>query len=351
MKKKMALFLSLLLVACNGEKKEIEKQKEVKVVEEKNIEAKEEKNLEIKNISTTTGGNPSIDITMSEEIKEENLEGYIKVNPKVKYKALKMREHIIITGDFDINSEYEIELLKGLKGEKSKLAENKNETIKFKEVEPKIIFSNEGIILPKLNENRITFKSVNVKRVNLKIKKIFLNNTTQFLQDFKFQGDGNIFDYYVQNNFYKVGETIFEKDYTLDYKKNVWSQNEIELKNLANEKGIYIVELSFDKDGVDYTFPNSVAQWQRDNFFDTKGRIGKGILISDMGIVAQKESNNKLIVNILDVIKNTPLKDVDIKAISVNNQILEEKKTDKNGEVVFEKGDKTWRYYKYWSYS
>lgn len=219
MKKKMALFLSLLLVACNGEKKEIEKQKEVKVVEEKNIEAKEEKNLEIKNISTTTGGNPSIDITMSEEIKEENLEGYIKVNPKVKYKALKMREHIIITGDFDINSEYEIELLKGLKGEKSKLAENKNETIKFKEVEPKIIFSNEGIILPKLNENRITFKSVNVKRVNLKIKKIFLNNTTQFLQDFKFQGDGNIFDYYVQNNFYKVGETIFEKDYTLNYKK------------------------------------------------------------------------------------------------------------------------------------
>ena len=197
----MALFLSLLLVACNGEKKEIEKQKEVKVVEEKNIEAKEEKNLEIKNISTTTGGNPSIDITMSEEIKEENLEGYIKVNPKVKYKALKMREHIIITGDFDINSDYEIELLKGLKGEKSKLAENKKETIKFKEVEPKIVFSNEGIILPKLNENRIAFKSVNVKKVNLKIKKIFLNNTTQFLQDFKFQGDGNIFDYYVQNNF------------------------------------------------------------------------------------------------------------------------------------------------------
>ena len=251
-----------------------------------------------------------------------------------------MRDHIIITGGFDINSEYEIQLLKGLKGEKSKLAENKKETIKFKEVEPKIIFSNEGIILPKLNENRIAFKSVNVKKVNLKIKKIFLNNTTQFLQDFKFQGDGNIFDYYVQNNLYKVGENIFEKDYTLDYKKNIWNQNEIELKNLTNEKGIYIVELSFDKDGVDYTFPSSVAQWQRDNFFDTKGRIGKGILISDMGIVAQKESSNKLTVNILDVIKNTPLKDVDIKAVSVNNQILEEKKTDKNGEVVFEKGDK-----------
>lgn len=43
MKKKMALFLSLLLVACNGEKKEIEKQKEVKVVEEKILKQKKRK--------------------------------------------------------------------------------------------------------------------------------------------------------------------------------------------------------------------------------------------------------------------------------------------------------------------
>lgn len=346
MKRKIALLLSLLVVACNGEKKVAEEsvEKQVDVIEQKEskVEKSQEevKGLQIKNISASSGGNPSIDITMSEEITEENLEGYIKITPSVKYKTIKMREQIIITGDFDINTEYEIELLKGLKGKQEKLAENKKENIKFKEVEPKISFSNEGIILPKLNGNKVAFKSVNVKRVNLKVRKIFLNNTTQFLQDFKFKGNGNIFDYYIQNNLYKVGETIFERDYNLEYKKNIWSQTEIELKNLTDEKGIYIVELSFDKDGVDYNFPSDVAQWQRDNFFERKGKIGKALLISDMGIVAQKDSKDKVIVNILDIVKNTPLKDVDIKAISVNNQVLEEKKTDKNGEVTFKNGEK-----------
>ncbi len=338
MKKRLILLFSLLVVACNSEKN---LPQEEKIGVDQQLEnSKVEDRLTIKNISTTSGGNPSIDITMSGDISEYDLQAYVKIKPNIDYKVLKMRDHIIITGDFNINSEYEVELLKGLKGDKISLLENIREKVKFKEAEPKLTFSNEGIILPKLNGNRIAFKSINVKRVHLKVKKIFLNNTTQFLQDFKFKGNGNIFDYYVQNNHYKVGETIFEKDYDLDYKKNILSQNIIELKNLTEEKGIYIVELSFDKDGVDYTFPSDVAQWQRENFFNTKGKIGKALLISDMGIVAQKDSKEKLIVTLLDIVKNTPMKNVTIKGISVNNQIIEEKQTDKNGEIVFDKGDK-----------
>lgn len=227
-----------------------------------------------------------------------------------------------------------------VESDRSGKAQKKNSEVKSKDVEPKISFSDTGIILPKLNGNRIAFKSINVKKVKLKVKKIFLNNTTQFLQDFKFKGNGNIFDYYIQNNFYKVGETVFEREYTLDYKKNIWSQNVVELKDITGEKGIYIVKLSFDKDGIDYTFPNNIDKWQIENFFDTRGKIGKGILISDMGIVAQKDSSNRLIVNILDVVKNIPLKNVEVEAVSVNNQVLEKKKSDENGEIIFEKGDK-----------
>ena len=59
-----------------------------------------------------------------------------------------------------------------------------------------------------------------------------------------------------------------------------------------------------------------------------------------MGIVAQKDNKNKSIVSIIDVVENKPLANVKVKSISVNNQVLEEKVTDKNGEVTFEKGDK-----------
>ena len=340
MKKKIILLLSLLLVACSGEKKEkveeiANKEKEVYT------ESKEQKKtLEIKNISTTSGNNPTIDITLNEEIVENNLESYIQILPKVNYKVLSARDHIIITGNFDINKEYDLKLMKGIKGEKNSLIENIEEKIKFNEVEPKLIFSNEGIILPKINNSKIAFKSVNVKKVNLKIKKIFLNNTTQFLQDFEFKGNGNIFDYYIQNNLYKVGETIFEKDYELNYKKNIWAQNEIVLEKLIEDKGIYIVELSFDKDGIDYNFPKEVQEWQKNSFFANNGKVGRALLVTDMGIVAQKDNKNKSIVSIIDVVENKPLANVKVKSVSVNNQILEEKVTDKNGEVTFEKGDK-----------
>ena len=339
MKKSLMLLLSLLVVACGGEKDRVE-EKEIAPSEEKEIVQEVKESLKIKSVSTTGGKNPSVDIAFNENIATENLKSYIKITPNIEYKVLKMREHLIITGDFDTNSEYEIELLKGIKGERSLLEENLKESIKFKDVEPKLIFSNEGIILPKVNKNRVSFKSINVKRVNLKVKKIFFNNTTQFLQDFIFKGNGNIFSYYVQSNLYKVGETVFEKSYDLDYKKNVWAQNEIALENLTNDKGVYIVELSFDKDGIDYKFPEGVEEWQRESFFEERGKIGKALLISDMGIVAQKERDNKLTVNVLDIVKNKPIESIEIKAISVNNQVISEKKSDKNGEVTFENGDK-----------
>ena len=124
MKKKIILLLSLLLVACSGEKKEkveeiANKEKEVYT------ESKEQKKtLEIKNISTTSGNNPTIDITLNEEIVENNLESYIQILPKVNYKVLSARDHIIITGNFDINKEYDLKLMKGIKGEKNSLIEN-----------------------------------------------------------------------------------------------------------------------------------------------------------------------------------------------------------------------------------
>lgn len=342
MKNKLVLFLTLLLASCSeqGEEKlKDNEQVQEKIEQEKDVE--KEEGLKIKNISTNSGKNPSIDIAFNEELSEENLEAYVKLEPKVEYKISKLREHLIITGKFDVNKEYDLKILNGLKSEKGQLLKDIDEKIKFKEVEPKLSFSNDGIILPKLNENRIAFKSINVKRVNLKIKKIFLNNTTQFLQDFNFKGNGNIFDYNLQDNLYKVGETIVDKTYDLEYKKNSWIQTELDLNNqLKGEKGVFIIELSFDKDGVEYTFLNGVAEWQKENFFRTKARIGKALIVSDMGLVAQKDRTGKMVVTVLDVIKNSPIKNVNLKAISVNNQLLDEKKSDVNGEVSFENGDK-----------
>lgn len=207
-----------------------------------------------------------------------------------------------------------------------------------KDIEPKIIFSNDGIILP-AKDKKIAFRSINVKKVNLKIKKVYENNTTQFLQEFIFKGNGNIFDYNVEDTFDKVGDIVFEKDYNLDYEKNIWKQNEIELGDFVDTKGLFILELSFDEKGIDYEFPAGTDSWKKYSFMRNNGRIGKAVLLSHMGITAQKETE-QTVVCVMDILKNTPVKNAEVKLISVNNQVLQEGKTDSKGEIVFKNYDK-----------
>ena len=207
-----------------------------------------------------------------------------------------------------------------------------------KDIEPKIIFSNNGIILP-AKDKKIAFRSINVKKVNLKIKKVYENNTTQFLQEFIFKGNGNIFDYGVEDTFDKVGDIVFEKDYDLDYEKNIWKQNEIELGDFVDTKGLFILELTFDEKGIDYEFPAGTDSWKKYSFFRNNGRAGKAVLLSHMGITAQKETE-QTVVCVMDILKNTPVKNAEVKLISVNNQVLQEGKTDSRGEIVFKNYDK-----------
>ena len=97
---------------------------------------------------------------------------------------VKIKNKVVITGDFNLGDSYEIEIREGLKSKDGlELKENYKTTVSFKDLEPKISFSNEGIILPGVNEKRISFRSINVKKVNVTLKKIYENNTTQFLQE------------------------------------------------------------------------------------------------------------------------------------------------------------------------
>lgn len=344
--KKITLLCLLvaLATACNAHKEETHKK-----IEESNEQSKEivktqeipqENKFDIENITTTNGNNPTISITMSENLESQDIEGYVKVTPKVDGKIIKMKNHIILTGNFDVNKKYSVTILKGLKGEKSTLEKDISENLTFKEIEPKLVFSNEGIILPKVSKNKIAFRGVNVKKINVKVAQIFPNNITQFLQDFSFKGNGNVLDYSMQSNMYKLGDTILNKEYDLKCEKNIWTQNEIDLSNLVKEKGIYVVELSFNKDGVEYTFPENTPDWQKNYLFENNGKIGKAILITDMAMVAQKEKSGKLIANVIDVVTNKPLENVEVQGISVNNQLIGKQKTNKNGEVIFDKADK-----------
>lgn len=339
MKKVLCLFLLLTMLGCGGRESEEIKEGGREIVSEKISDEKaERKNFEIESISTNSNGKPRIEIEFTEELAQnDSLEAYVKIDTEISYKVLRDKNKIIINGDFSIGNSYKIEILKGLKSKNgNELKENVVKEAVFREIEPKIVFSNDGIILPAGAEKRIAFRSVNVKKINLKIKRIYENNITQFLQNFVFKGNGNVFDYSVEGEFYQVGDVIFEKDYELNYEKNIWKQTEIELGDLVDYKGIFIVELSFDENGIDYTFPEETDSWKKYTFMRNNGKIGKAVLLSDMGIIAQSEEG-KTTVTVMDILKNEPLKNTDVKLVSFNNQIIQTGKTDSRGEFVFDK--------------
>lgn len=345
MKKLLCLIFLFIMLGCNKENevenKKIEEKSNIKVEEvkeEKKVskETNQTKELGVVSIITNSNNDPKIEIEFTEKLEDENIDGFINISPNVNYKILKDRSKLIIVGDFKIGETYNLEILKGIKDVKgSILGESIKKDINFNEKEPKLVFSNDGIILPSSNNKKIAFKSMNVKKVNVKIKKIYENNFTQFLQEFIFKGNGNVFDYNVDENFYKVGDTVFDKDYELNIEKNIWQQNEIELDNFVDKKGLFLVEVTFDEKGIDYTFPKDKDRWERQNLIERNGKIGKAVLLSNVGVIAQKEKENTNII-VMDILKNSPIKDATVKLISFNNQVTQEGKTDDSGEVKFE---------------
>ena len=55
------------------------------------------------------------------------------------------------------------------------------EEIVFEDLLPELCFSSSGVFLPSSNQQKILFQTVNVRRVDLKIIKVFESNLGQFL--------------------------------------------------------------------------------------------------------------------------------------------------------------------------
>ncbi len=285
-----------------------------------------------------------IEITFSKELKD-GFDGtsYIKVEPDVTYSVSKVEDKLMLRGEFDPKQKYKVSVLTGVVAvDGSKTTTEKSEDIVFDQKKPKIMFSNEGIILPSVNEKKIYIRSMNVKKINVVVKKVYANNLTQFLQHFNFAGNGYIYktydeyydeekDEYVSNDTFEyVGDELYNVDFDIENEIDTWVQTAIDLTDVIDGNGLYIFEAKFDKDGTSYKFETDPWWYLRNN-----AEISKTILLTDLGIIAKK-TDDGLNVNVLNIVENKLLSGTKVYLMSKNNQILEEKTTDADGSVHFE---------------
>ena len=348
----ICIFL-FCITSCNNQTEKIEVAQnknlndEIKKEETENIEIEEETKTTIKeaheilspmNVTSIAGYRDTdkstyIEIVFSKNIADKfDPASYIKIEPDVSFNTSKVDNKFILKGDFNPKDTYEVKVLSGIRAYDGVVSkDDQSEKIYFDQKKPKILFSNEGIILPSIYDKKVYIRSLNVNKVNIVVNKIYLNNTTQLLQNFNFSGNGNSYWY----DFDSIGDKLYDVKYDIENEIDTWVQTAIDLTGIIDANGIYTIDVSFDKDGTSYKFPSSNDEWYIEDYFYTNGRISKTILLTNIGIMAQKNDDG-INVNVLDIVENKSLRGVKVYLISRNNQILQEKTTNTDGVVKFD---------------
>ena len=293
----------------------------------------------------------AIKIKFSDEIEQtQDITGLVSVKPATNLNLRVVEDSVLVTGNFTSGNKYTLAVSSGINSKWGTKTDKKlEETVSFQDVNPEIKFSNDGCFLPSANKQKFLFKTVNISKVKVKIDKVFESNLGYFLHTEELKSkqiDNYGYDYY---NLKRVGVTIAEQTLDIGGDKNKWLQHEIDIKNLVNpkEKGLFLVELSFSKDGMMYNFDENsksddyyygdeyYSNPNSDGYIYEHGQIYKTLVLSDIGLT-YKSGDNKQVVYANNILDTKPIKDVLVTLRSNQNQVLKTAKTDGDGKAVFE---------------
>ena len=333
---KILLILSLFLIlACNKkEKKEIDSNTTITLNESSEKVTNEYQNsyLNINRVGFNSAGH--LVVIFSKNIsKDQNFKDKIKLNPEIKDLEFDLYgNNIIIKGDFQKEIPYNINISQDIFDvENGKLINDFSySNLYLAKKQPNLSFSDSASVLPSLNNKRINFTSVNIKKIKLDIIKIFPNNITEFLKT----EDRAYYSSKTEIFQEDLGELIFSKEYNLDNKTDEIMKNTIDLNGIIDSKGIYHINMYVDDEkDIDYDEKKygDINYWEWINGKRIFSRISKNIILSDLGLIANS-NDNKLDIKALDLNSLTNLSNIKLELVDKKNQIIEEGYTNFSGE-------------------
>ncbi|MDD3050354.1 MAG: MG2 domain-containing protein [Candidatus Cloacimonetes bacterium] len=229
----------------------------------------------------------------------------------------KVDNRAIISGSFEANRTYKVTVKKGILATNGyKLAEDKTVQIQIRNELANMMFAGEGNILTSLGDNKIRFRSINVKTATVIVKKVFENNLGFFLHDRNISGS----DYYW--NFSRLGIVLHKQKIEIDSQLNTWVENDLDLNKIlsGDRTGLYTVEINFN---------NNDCIGKNGN----NKRLSKNIIISDLALT-MKEGKSSIIVA-TDLATNQPAANAMIYVMDYQNQLVVSGKTDSKGFFRF----------------
>lgn len=278
--------------------------------------------------------------------KDQNRSGFISISPALEFTSFVRNNNLIINAPFNAGTEYTVEIHKGLRNKWGhKISQKFSKKLRVKDIKPEIQFTQSGMFLPSVNNQSISFSSVNVSHVNIIVTKVYESNLGQYLQMERISSkkkNNQQFSY----NIDRVGNEVYRKKVHISNEKNRWLQNQIDLSSLFNEEknGIYLLEVNFNKEDMLYNKDENSQEYQRQRnrynnpqpgdyyYMRNHARIYKPVLLSDMGITVKKAGNDYHVF-VTDLLSAKPLSGAEVTFYSYQNQILQQQTTNSEGVI------------------
>ncbi|MGN0729146.1 alpha-2-macroglobulin family protein [Treponema sp.] len=371
-----------LLVEWNGKK--------TGVLSSKGAQAKDSKKFTIPAsgifdiIDINTSRKNSITVSFSQFIStSQNLLGFIKAFDEqenlVKFTNATVKKNILtIFSDTGFENISSLKIASGLKSESGiLLASTSSISIAEHWELPSVKFTNSGNILPTSQGTVLSVMTRNLDGLLIQAFRIPDHNMIQFLQV------NNLDE---KKEMYRVGEPVWEKRVSLPWNssmQNCYVPRGIDISELTKKYpgGMFQIRISFRKRDIKYVCPKqhpdfSNIEMPRDTFeeqteensywdylnnmdyetrrtfwnydddpchpafymelYNPKNTIKRNIIVSDIGLMAKKETSGKIFVTAADIRTAQPYKNIRVEIFNFIGKSLGSAKTDSNGNAVFD---------------
>ncbi len=295
------------------------------------------------------GQNPGLEIRFSHKLKRgQDIKGLVSIDPARAISLKSLDRSIFVGGEFKFGEQYSV-TIRGVRSKwGGKIEKEITRSVSFEDKKPQMSFSSAGIFLPSTEERKIGFRTLNVKKVHVVVKRVFESNLGQFLQEESLSGEKKRdegFDYYNMN---RVGIQVAEKNLTIGDVKNRWLNHQLDMKELIDDKdkGIFVIELSFKREDMLYSSLKKKAGYYYGKEYYSNpnsygyiyrhGKIFKPLLVSDLGLT-YKKGGGEHFVFVTDLIDSSPVSGVKVTLRTFQNQKIVSGETDGDGKIFFRK--------------
>ncbi|EHP2238738.1 hypothetical protein KON09_000613 [Campylobacter coli] len=242
-------------------------------------------------------------LKFSKELAENQaFQDFIQISPELNFRAWSIGKELKISANFEPGEKYKVKIAKGLKSNQGLINQGEEANIILqKDLDPSLVFANDGVFLPSGAEYQVYIKSRNVKKIHLKVSQIFANNISEYLRYKNLVGkkdDSTQEAFYSSDGFNYVAKNVIDKKIELKNQKNTWINTALDLSDLKGKTGIFSVSLSVDANDLDYKGENVYR-------IINKASVSKNLIFSNIALSAQN-LNKQLVVHARDFSKMRP---------------------------------------------